>query len=292
MLALTCFAAARDTMGRRPLAPSRIVRTSVHRSSGSGPRPRRRLGRHAWCQGAFAFSALVVLGRPAAAVDAFEIQVYDGTANEAGEAGLELHVNGAPDGTRDAPPPEIPAHHLVHMTLEPSFGLTRSWEIGGYLQTALRPDGQYDFAGAKLRSKLVTQSGAVRLGINIEVSALPRAYDRERFGAELRPILAGESARWATAAPGFEPAAMGVFKIARVASFGLEYYGDLGPVSSPERPSAQQHYIFEVANLLALPWFELNAGVGEGLTSASSRLIVKVILGYTFERPTTRQHTD
>jgi hypothetical protein len=38
--------------------------------------------------------------------------------------------------------------------------------------------------------------------------------------------------------------------------------------------------VFEVVNVLRWKRVELNAGVGEGLTAASNRLVVKLILGF------------
>jgi len=247
-----------------------------------------------------ALAALAGWPAPALGADAFEIQVYDGTANPAGVFGLELHVNDAIDGVKTAPPPELPPHHLLHVTLEPSLGVTRFWELGAYLQTALRADGGgYEFAGAKLRSKLVTPGGwrpHLRLGLNMEAGHLLARYAPERWGAELRPIVAWEDARFLLAvnpivgipltggAPTFEPAAMALVKIGGVLSAGLEYYGDLGAIVTSGHREAGEHTLFEVVNLLSLPNLELDAGLGEGLTSSSSRLVAKVIVGYVFER--------
>jgi hypothetical protein len=235
---------------------------------------------------------------PALASDIFEIQVYDGTANAPGVFGLELHVNDALDGVKTLPPPELPPNHLLHLTLEPSFGVTPFWEIGAYVQTAVRPVGGYDFAGAKLRSKFVTPPGwepHLRFGLNLEAGYLFARYEPERWGAEMRPIVAWENDRWLFAAnpivgisltggaPTFEPAAMAVVKLAGVMSVGLEYYGDLGPIVTSGAREPTQHTLFEVINLLSVPNLEVNAGLGEGLDAASSRLVAKVILGYSFE---------
>ena len=59
-------------------------------------------------------------------MDAYEIQVYDGTANDPGRPGIELHAN------RDTRARE------THLTFEPSYGVTQGWEIGAYLQSGLR----------------------------------------------------------------------------------------------------------------------------------------------------------
>ena len=251
----------------------------------------------------FVFALVVVPARRARALDAFEIQVYDGTSDPAGVPGLELHVNGVASGLTTAPAPELAPNHQVHFTLEPSYGVTSTWELGGYLQTALLPDGTYDFAGAKLRSKLVTSpawSTRVRLGVNVEVSGLPRRYEAEGWGLEVRPIAAWDVARVRLAvnpivdvsltggAATLEPAAQALYELPGLASAGLEYYAALGSLAGFSPARDQQHYLFEVVNLLAVRGFELNAGVGEGLTATSNPLVAKIILGYVFDRSGSR----
>lgn len=260
----------------------------------------------AHCRFAFAFLpslagfiGVLLDGRDARGADAFEIQVYDGTADAPGVPGLELHANDALGGVRTAAPPELPPHHLLHLTLEPSLGLTSFWEIGGYLQTAVRPDDRFDFAGAKLRSKFVTPPdwrAQLRLGCNVEIAYLPPRYDQQRWGAELRPIVAWESDHWlfaanpivgfplTQAAATFEPAAMALFKIPDKVSFGIEYYADLGTFLGTGYGGPQEHLLFEVVNLLAVSDMELNIGIGEGLTTGSNHLVAKLVAGYSFDR--------
>jgi hypothetical protein len=243
-------------------------------------------------------AALTAPAGRAHALDAFEIQVYDGTANPPGAPGLEVHVNDVARGVTAASPPELAPDHQAHFTLEPSYGVRPWWELGGYLQTALRADGVYEFAGAKLRSKLVTTSRwstRARLGVNVEVSALPRRYEAAGWGLEVRPIAAWGAGHFAaavnpivgvplTGGPAtFEPAAEALLVWPGRASVGLEYYAGLGALTGWARAGAQEHYLFEVVNLLAVDAFELNAGVGEGLTAASNPLVVKLIVGYVFE---------
>jgi hypothetical protein len=241
----------------------------------------------------------------ARAVDPFEIQVYDGTANAPGVPGLELHVNTVPIGLTTSPsPPEYPQNHQSHFTLEPSLGLFSWWELGGYFETTLRGDQAFDYAGVKLRNKFVTPpkwDAHWRLGLNIEFSLLPQGYDRDRWGNELRPIVAWENERFEfvlnpivdsslagpdeSAGPTFQPCLMAVYKVHEAVSLGFEYYTNLGPFSSGFLPlREQEHYVYEVFNLLSVKRLELNAGVGEGLTAGSNRLIFKMILGYTWEK--------
>jgi hypothetical protein len=252
--------------------------------------------------------------RTARAVDPFEIQVYDGTANPAGAAGVELHLNDWATGHRDATSPELPLHGQFHATLEPSFGVLPFWELGGYLQTAVRDDGTFDYAGVKLRSKFVTPPGwdpHWRLGVNLELSLLPERYDRDRWGTEVRPIAAWETERFlfafnpildqplaggdASLGPSFEPAAKAAVKVGPAAAgppvaLGIEYFASFGPLGGPLAWRDQEHYLYEVVDLLAIEHFELNAGLGEGLTPASAGIVAKVILGYTFELAEPAKH--
>jgi hypothetical protein len=249
-----------------------------------------------------ALLAIVFSAHDAAAVDEFEIQVYDGTANPPGVPGLELHVNRVLDGLKTAPPPELPLHHRTHFTLEPAFGVTRSLELGAYFQTALRADGTFDYAGTKLRVKLVTPPGwdeHVRLGINVELALLPRRYDASRWGGEVRPIFAWEDdnvlfainpnievalgAPDVSSGPELGPAMMAKLKIAGRVAVGAEYYASLGAIADPAPLREQVHYVFEVVDLISVPQLELNAGIGEGLTSASNALVAKMILGYSWQ---------
>jgi hypothetical protein len=207
------------------------------------------------------FALLVVLAAaPALAFDPYEIQVYDGTADEPGQAGLEVHVN-RPRGGR------------LNVTLEPSFGVFSFWELGGYFQTS---DGRYE--GAKLRTKFVTPEDwhpNLRLGLNAELARIPN----EGWGGEIRPIVAWEDARFLFAANpnvgfplSFDPGVMAKVKLGPIA-VGAEYYASL---------DEGEHYIFQAADLIAVKGVEVNAAVGEGLTSASQSLIFKMIFGYAF----------
>jgi hypothetical protein len=245
--------------------------------------------------------AVLAWSARARAIDPFEIQVYDGTLNQPGVFGLEAHVNSVLDGVSSSEPPELPQDRQTHLTFEPALGLLRWWEVGAYLQTARRGDGTVTYAGTKLRSKFILPQtdSPWRFGVNVEVSRLPEAYDRDRWGGEIRPIMAFENRRWLLAfnpildfsfsaaglreGPSFEPALMAKHKIERLLAFGIEYYSSFGPLTAPVSGSEQMHYLFEAIDLLFLERVELNVGVGEGLTQASNAFVVKMILGYSWD---------
>lgn len=253
-------------------------------------------------RGPLALAALLV-SRPCHAGDPFEIQVYDGTANAAGEPGIELHLNAWATGNREYEPPEAPLHGQLHATVEPSLGVLPFWEVGAYLQSAVRTDvGAADWAGVKLRSKFVTLPTfhpRIRLGVNLEVSYVPPTYDRDRWGLEVRPIVAWHDPDWlfafnpildqslagpgASAGPSFEPALKAARTLGQVA-LGLEYYATLGPFSSFVPWREQEQRLFECADLLGVRSLELNACLGQGLSTASAGLVFKVIVGWVFEK--------
>ncbi len=247
------------------------------------------------------FAAAVAAGGRAWAVDPFEIQVYDASTNPPLAAAIELHANTVAAGVETATAPELPPNHQTHLTLEPSLGLTPCWEVGAYLQSAFRADGGFDFGGVKLRSKVALPALAgspFRWAVNAEVSWLPAAYDVARWGAEVRPIFTALVARgwlyfgvnpildWAlagpaaSATPALEPAATALVMVRDLGSAGLEYYASFGALGSWLPAGEQAHYLFEVVNVYRWRRWELNAGVGEGLTAASNRLVVKAIVGF------------
>ncbi|HEY8039412.1 MAG TPA: hypothetical protein VIF15_06440 [Polyangiaceae bacterium] len=247
--------------------------------------------------------ALASRAAPARAGDPFEIQVYDGTANDPGAVGLEMHLNDWVTGHRDSTlaEPQAPLHGQFHATLEPSLGLKPWWELGAYFQMAVREDdGVVDWAGVKLRSKFVTPPGwdpHWRLGVNLELSYLPATYDSDRWGSEVRPIVAWQDEDWlfalnpivdqslagsgASDGPGLQPAAKAARTVGPVA-LGLEYYATLGPFSAILPLREQEHYLYEVVDLLSVDRLELDAGIGEGLTPTSAGVVVKTIVGYMF----------
>lgn len=229
--------------------------------------------------------------------------MYDGTADPPGVPGLELHLNDWATGNRtDYTPPEASLHGQVHATLEPSLGMTPFWEIGAYLETAWRPEQDtYDWAGVKLRSKFVTPpefDPHWRFGVNLEISYLPPTFDHDRWGSEIRPIAAWHDPRWlfvvnpildqslsgadAKYGPSLQPALKIAVTTGPVA-LGIEAYATLGQVGALLPWREQQNLLFEVFDLVSVERLELNVGVGEGLTEASSGVVFKMIVGYEFD---------
>jgi hypothetical protein len=247
-------------------------------------------------------SLTALVSSPAAAVDRFEIQVYDGTANAPGVVSLENHVNFVDRGSSVSEPPIAPTDHQAHWTFEGALGMTRVWEAGAYLQTAVVPGVGYTFAGAKLRSKFVTPPRLIRnmrLGANFEIAGIPERFEEDRWSVEIRPIVALTLPKFLFAinpilgvplssgardGPHFEPALSAKGRLSERVALGLEYYAGLGPLGAVLPAREQDHYLFGAGDYDLGAGFDLNLGVGVGISEASDPLTFKAIVAYEFGR--------
>lgn len=236
------------------------------------------------------------------AVDPFEIQIYEGDINEPRQVGLEVHANVVPAGrTMAAFPAEVVPDDLFRLTLEPSLGVLSWWELGAYLQFAFEPGAaEGHWGGFKLRSKFIlprAHTGDLVLGLNIELGRGVAAFGSDDWDTEFRPIIAYTRGPWMLAAnpmmgwalsgddagvePDFEPGAKVRFDTGLGAGVGLEYYAGVGRLSELPGFDGQEHLLFLVADLVNAP-FDLNLGVGRGLSGAANDWTVKAIFGYAF----------
>lgn len=263
-----------------------------------------------------AFLACPVQAR---AGDLFEIQVYEAEVNRPWHPGLEAHLNYTLSG-RKTPTytGEQPPHQVGRLTLEPALGITEFLEIGAYLQNMVNADGQFRFAGWKLRTKWVVPkrfTGKLFFGINAEIGKVPRAVEAAGWANEFRPIAGYYDGHWLfdinpiigytlsgpdKLRPDFEPAGKVGFNTQFGFMLGAEYYAGLGPLSSLPAPRAEQdHLLFLTLDLAeaasdsaassqelkpeAAGEWEFNLGFGRGLTEATPQhWILKTIVGRAF----------
>jgi hypothetical protein len=251
-------------------------------------------------------AALLALSAPYAASDAlaidfYEIQIYPTDTAEQGHLQAELHSNSVTSATGSEAHEQIDPYQ-IHETLEMTYGVLPFVEIGQYLCTAKLDNGHYEYAGS--RSKIhfgvpQTEGWAVSLGGNIELDYMRRAAEENPLTLELRPIaethfgkftLIGNFAfekpfsgpgthRGVTFAPSGE---LEYEDLLAWLSPAVEYYGDMGAISSLPGAQNQQHFIVPALNFHFLPQLELNLGVGIGMTRASNGTFVKTIVGWTF----------
>jgi hypothetical protein len=69
------------------------------------------------------------------------------------------------------------------------------------------------------------------------------------------------------------------------AALGMEYYGGWGPLTGFDQFSEQSQQFIPAVDLDLGPTWELNFGVGVGVTHSTDHLLVKMILGHRFGKP-------
>ena len=243
----------------------------------------------------FLIATLVVAATtmPARAVD--EIQVYNAEIAKVGQWTAQLHLNYALNGRKEADfPGGLVPHRALNGTPEFAYGITNWWEIGFYAPFAVNQDGTFYSNAAKLRHLFVTPYAENReffYGVNFEFSYAMPQFSDTRWNIEIRPIVGFRKGdfefivnpivdlglgRYGEAE--FLPAARFARKINDTLSLGVEYYTALGPFRSFLPFNEQQHNVYAVADF-KVGRFDINAGIGYGLTSGSDRLMTKIIIG-------------
>ena len=238
------------------------------------------------------------LGQPAKAAD--EIQVYNAGIAAPGQFTIQQHLNYVPLGVKDPPfPGGLISNNSINGTPEFAYGVTDWWEVGLYLPFAIK-DRQFLSDAFKLRTLFVVPNAEQRnffYGVNFEFSNTMPRFSQSRFGMEIRPIVGVRNADWEFIVnpivdisfgkygqADFTPAARLARKLGPDLFVGLEYYADFGQIGSFPGLADQQHTLFAVTDF-KLGVFDVNFGVGYGLTPASDRWVIKTILGYAFPVP-------
>lgn len=224
-----------------------------------------------------------------------EIQVYNAEIAKVGQWTLQLHLNYAFVGLKE---PDFPGglipNHALNGTPELAYGITDWWEIGFYAPFAINQNGTFYSDAAKIRQLFVTPNADKRAffyGVNFELSyAMPKFSDT-MWNVEIRPIVGFRNGDYEFIVNpivdiGFgqngeavlAPAARFARKLSETMAIGVEYYTDLGPIQNPLPFNEQQHNIFGVIDF-RVGRFDINAGVGYGLTPGSNRIMAKIIIG-------------
>jgi hypothetical protein len=243
-----------------------------------------------------AFSALP--GGPAKATD--EIQVYNAGVAAPGQFTIQQHLNYVAQGVKDPPfPGGLVSNGSLNGTPEFAYGITDWWEVGLYLPFAVQ-DRQFLSDSFKLRTLFVSPNAEQRnffYGVNFEFSNTTPKFSQTRFAMEIRPIIGVRNADWEFiinpivdigfgkyGEADFAPAARVARKVGADLFVGLEYYADFGKIGNFASLADQQHTLFAVTDF-KLGVFDVDFGVGYGLTPASDRWVIKTIVGYAFPVP-------
>jgi hypothetical protein len=243
-----------------------------------------------------AAAVVFLLAVPAVAwSQADEIQVYDGSLAPVGTFNLTLHNNFTPRGqTTPAFPGAVVADKSLNGVPEWALGVTPWFEAGLYLPLYSRDkDSGLGLDGFKLRALFAVPNADDRrfvYGANFEFSINAKRWDAKRYTSEVRPIIGWHlkpidiiiNPIVDTAYDGLEnlefvPASRLAYNFKSGWAAALEEYGDFGPVHGFLPFSGQAHQLYGVVDCTWKGW-DIEAGVGFGLTDASDALTLKLIL--------------
>lgn len=251
---------------------------------------------------------LWVGGGRAIAQDNYEIQVYGADTVPPKTTMLELHSNFTVDGSKPLPGSQYafdrlyPTNHVEHETVEITQGVTNWSEVGFYIFTAARDGQGWQWVGDHIRPRVrVPDSWHWPVGVSLstEVGYQRRQFSTDTWTWEIRPIVDKQAGRWYWAVnPAlersfhgqsvpdgveFSPDAKISFDFNKYVSGGLEYYGAFGQLNDFDALHDQQQQFFPAVDLNVSPNWEINFGVGVGVTASTDHLIVKGILGRRFD---------
>ena len=245
--------------------------------------------------------ALSVASR-AAAQDLFEIQVYPYETVAPGVTMFEFHTNFTPSGSKGVEDGVYGNNRQFHETLEITHGWTKNFETGFYIETAPYVPGiGAKFTGWHVRPRFSFpefKQFPFHVSLSFEYAFTQPGFDVNRQSLEIRPIFEREQGRLylsinpdlsvptkgpeAGSAPAFEPNFKVGWNFTEHVNAGIEYYAETGTVKHFDPLGDEHHILFGAADLNASPDWELNFGVGKGLTGTSEQWILKAIIGYRF----------
>lgn len=226
----------------------------------------------------------------------YEIQVYGSETMPEGRTMIELHSNFTASGEKAEVNGVRPTNKAFHETLEITHGFTPWFETGLYLFTSARSGDGLEWVGSHIRPRVrapETWDLPVGLSLSAEFGYQRRSFSENTWSIELRPIIDKEIGRvylcfnptvekaldGSSSDYDFSPNIKVSYDITPVITLGVEYYGSLGPIGNFSAPKDQQHQLYPSVDLNVSPDWELNFGVGFGLTKSTDPLIIKTIVG-------------
>jgi hypothetical protein len=258
-----------------------------------------------WVASLLALCTFALSRASACAVDD-EIQVYNAEIAKVGQWTLQSHSNYTFNGCREADfTGGVVPNHSLNGTPELAYGITKWWEIGFYMPYSagsrasgddppLDQNRQLLLNGGRIRTLFATPDAAKReffYGVNFELGYAQPWFSETRWNLEIRPIIGVRKNDWefiinpivdiglgSNGDAAFAPCARLARSFGENFALGLEYYTDLGPLQSFAPVNQQQHNLYGVVDF-KIGRFDVNAGIGYGLTSSSNRWMAKMIIG-------------
>ena len=196
-------------------------------------------------------------------------------------------------------PGGIPSNHSLNGTPEFAYGVTDWWEVGLYLPFSIQNEQFYSNA-FKLRTLFVSPHADQRdffYGVNFEFSNETPPFAQTRWAMEIRPIIGVRNSEYEFIVnpivdigfgkygeADFAPAARIARKFGQDLYAGFEYYTNFGKIGDFPKLADQEHTLFAVTDF-KFGVFDVDLGIGYGLTPASDRWVAKMIIGYAFPVP-------
>src|ERR1700675_1234118 len=249
----------------------------------------------------FPLFTLILAATFASAQDNYEIQVYGSDLVDPGHTMVELHSNFTIDGSKTILDGVYPTNHAEHETVEITHGFNDWFECGFYIFTSITEGQGWQWVGDHIRPRVsVPKKWHWPVGVSIsnEIGYQRRQYSPDTWTWEIRPIVDQKIGKWywsinptldrsfhGTSVPQgvvFSPNFKLSYDFTPKISGGLEYYGSVGPVTGFDPIAQQQQQIFPSIDLNLAPQWEINFGLGVGVTRSTDHLIAKMILGYRF----------
>ena len=240
-------------------------------------------------------TAIVCLPVAPAMAQGDEIQVYDGGLADVGVANLTVHNNFTPRGVQTpAFPGAIVSDKSLNGVPEWAYGVTDWFEAGLYMPLySIDKHRGAVLDGFKIRTLFAVPHADDRrfvYGVNFEFSYNAKYWDQKRFSSEIRPIIGWHlhpldiivNPIFDTEYDGiknldFAPAERVAFSLSSSWAVSIEEYADYGLVRRLSGRGDQGHQIFVVVDHNAR-LLDIEAGVGFGVTGASDKVTLKLIL--------------
>ncbi len=207
---------------------------------------------------------------------------------------LTVHNNFTPKGQQTpAFPGGLATDKLWNGVPEWAYGVTNWFEAGLYMPLYSINSGGGMLDGWKLRALFAVPKADDRTffyGANFEFSINAQHWDSSHFTSEVRPIIGWHlhpvdiilNPIVDTAYDGiknleFVPAVRVTYNFSSMWALSVEEYADFGPVHQFNPGNEQSHQLYAVVDHSS-KFLDVEVGVGVGLTDASDRFTVKLIL--------------
>lgn len=250
----------------------------------------------------FILILVLVSALPCLAQENYEIQVYPSETLAPKTTMLESHTNFTFQGSKQIEDGVLPTEHALHETLEITQGLTSWSEVGFYIFTSVQPNHGWEWVGDHIRPRVRAPESwhwPVGASLSVEFGYQRAQYSTSTWNIEVRPIIDKQKGRlyWSVN-PAFDrgivglpadqqwsfaPAAKISWDFTKKVAFGLEYYGSFGPVTAILPFHEQSQDFVPAFDLNVSPKWEINFGVGVGVTAGTDHLLAKAIIGRRFD---------